>query len=124
MGAAAGAGAEKKELTREQLLLYIKKLKVRPCYFDCLNRLGAPISQRSTRDPPTPPKPSWQVRVKELEGQVDTAKSAQAALQSQQVALEEEAGALRASDEALQARLVTAAEEVHAAQRAGEQKVS
>jgi chromosome segregation ATPase len=61
--------------------------------------------------------------VKELEGQVGSAKSAQAELQAQQLALEEEAGALRASDEAMQARLLKAAEAVHAAQREGGIKV-
>lgn len=55
---------------------------------------------------------------------MEAAKSSQAELQAQQLSLEEEAGALRASDEAMQARLLKAAEEVHAAQRDGEKKVS
>lgn len=61
--------------------------------------------------------------MKELEGQVEAAKTAQAALQAQQVALEEEAGDLRVNDEAMQERLLKAAEQVHAAQTEGEAKV-
>lgn len=63
------------------------------------------------------------VRVKDLEGQVESAKQQQAALQSQQLVLEEEAGALRTGDEAMQARLVEAAEQIHAAERDGKAKV-
>lgn len=61
--------------------------------------------------------------MKELEGKVEAAKQQQAALQSQQLVLEEEASALRAGDEALQARLVEAAGQVHAAERDGQAKV-
>ncbi len=58
-----------------------------------------------------------------MEGDVESAKASQAVLQSQQLALEEEAGALQANDEAIQARLLQATEEVHAAQQDGKAKV-
>lgn len=113
--AASEAAAEKKELTREQLLLYIKKLKVRPplCSSCGSGKIIARMRRlKSHHHPSIHPSIQLftQVRVKELEGQVESAK-------------QQQAGALRQGDEAMQARLVEAAEQIHAAQRDGKAKV-
>lgn len=87
----AEEGGEKKEVPREQLLLYIKKLKV---------------------------------KVKDLEGELDTVKSAHASLQSQHAALEDQMAehlqTTAQKEEVFQLRLVKAAEEIHEVKQAGE----